>query len=292
MYSNSKPNQHGFTLLELIVVVGVLGLITAMATDFMVNQTNQQRFDTTKLRLEQIRYAIIGDSSRSLNGQPVFSGYIADTGEVPTQLRQLVSNAEYCTTDITKTTEADCGSADWHEAPVGWKGPYLPVSGINDDFSDGWGNNDPYNYGWSYSAPGAGLDILITSLGLDGSVGTSSSNSIDQAYESDASMVISASHYAGRDVAININNTSSIDPSLFCYNFVAPGGVSSATSSAVISKTDVFGIVQITSVSQMPNLASNCGDASPYASAAVGSAVVAHNLYSLGSGNLEVTIFN
>ncbi|RDE18303.1 type II secretion system protein [Motiliproteus coralliicola] len=302
MHNNSKPNQRGFTLLELIVVVGVLGLITAMATDFMVNQTNQQRFDTTKLRLEQIRYAIIGDSSRSLNGQPVFSGFIADTGRVPTQLRQLVSNAEYCTTDITKTTKTDCGSDDWYEASDNWKGPYLPITDLNESFTDGWGNNtnyddstvtpDPYNFGWFVSAA-TGSDIEIISLGMNGASGASSSNTMDRSYEDNPSnkRVIYSNQYAGREVSITITNNSSHDPNLFCFDYIAPGGVSGTTSAATISATDVFGIVQITAVSKMPNLASNCSAATSYtASAAIGSAVVAHNLFTLGAKGLEVTI--
>ncbi|WP_421867237.1 prepilin-type N-terminal cleavage/methylation domain-containing protein [Motiliproteus sp.] len=292
MHSN-KPNQQGFTLLELIVVVGVLGLITAMATDFMVNQTNQQRFDTTKLRLEQIRYAIIGDSSRSLNGQPAFSGYIADTGRVPSQLRQLVSNDAYCTSDDS-LTEAVCG-ADWFGGASNWKGPYLPISNGNDYLLDGWGNgsSDRYNFGWSYSGS-AGSDITITSLGMDGSNGSSSTNAVDQSYEADQSLTILAWQYAGRNVDVGLTNNSADNDAYFCLVTQEPGGGSqtidlNTTPAPTISATDVFGLVDLDIYKKDGVETDDCSAISLHASSSV-VPVIAHNLYSLGAGDLEVTI--
>jgi hypothetical protein len=57
--------------------------------------------------MEQIRYAIIGDSSRSLNGSPTISGFIADTGRLPASIENLMSNVAYCSVP-SEYNEEDC----------------------------------------------------------------------------------------------------------------------------------------------------------------------------------------
>ena len=76
-------HQSGFTLLELIVVVAVLGLVTSLASDLVINDTNQKRHEVTKQRLAEIKYAIIGNTSHALNNQPIVSGFYADVGSLP-----------------------------------------------------------------------------------------------------------------------------------------------------------------------------------------------------------------
>lgn len=214
--------QRGFTLLELIVVVGLLGLMTSLATDYMVNETNQQRYDVTKKRLEQIRYAILGDPSRELNGQPTYSGYIADTGSVPKYLSDLLRN-NYCASNPVKP-KASC--VEWREIE-NWNGPYLTATDFmtislctdlsynnqpacleeGEDwntvtvpvFRDGWGNRnqdivtDTQLSGWFYSndlvnigpeehKPSNGDDIFVRSKGLDGE---SSSDTAKNRFEHD-----------------------------------------------------------------------------------------------------------
>jgi prepilin-type N-terminal cleavage/methylation domain-containing protein len=187
MINLQKKKQTGFTLLELIVVISLLGLVTSLASDFVINETNQQRLNTTKQRMEQIRYAIIGDSSRSLNGQPTISGFIADTGKVPVSIRQLLSDKGYCE-DQSKHDKSACDSdgKTWIPGVALWKGPYLQPTGyktIKDVcdstgvpaesvpvYRDGWGNVDkdsadctlqPHaNFGWNFSQ---GIDNTIPS---------------------------------------------------------------------------------------------------------------------------------
>ncbi len=207
---NFKANkQTGFTLLELIVVIGLLGLVTSLASDFMINESNQQRFDTSKNRLEQVRYAIIGDSSRSLNGQPTISGFIADTGRLPGSTANLLGNIDFCTkpeftnkascvlpaewkagvcSDVSYINKADCesNSATWSVADANWNGPYLRANNDN-DFYDGWSNSI------TTTVASGGL-LTITSLGLDRAVGESTSEYAQ--YEADQSVVIYKKDYS------------------------------------------------------------------------------------------------
>jgi prepilin-type N-terminal cleavage/methylation domain-containing protein len=201
MSNNTRRLETGFTLLELIVVIALLGLVSSLATDFMVSETNQQRYETTQQRMEKIRYAIIGDISRTLNGQPVFSGFIADEGEVPSNLTQLTLSG-HCVSG-TGSNESDCATdgGTWKSR----NGPYLSVT----DLKDGWGNN------FTYTVPSG---VLITSLGLDKTIGTTSTNPADNVYETDQSLTIPANHYAGgsHNIDIYIENNTGEPDDIFC----------------------------------------------------------------------------
>jgi prepilin-type N-terminal cleavage/methylation domain-containing protein len=199
--TNSKRKNAGFTLLELVVVVAVMGLISSMAMDVYTDNTNQARYDLTKKRVEEIRYAIIGDDSRSLNGQPTISGFIADTGKVPSEIRQLILK-EYCEDDPWQVTDSDCTSTWVDQTEYNWKGPYLKayssvkytrkIGGVDVSknipvYRDGWGGNinnhqvissipadaliqknnqikDMKNFGWEFVGAS---DISLQSYGLD-----------------------------------------------------------------------------------------------------------------------------
>lgn len=135
--------QRGFTLLELIVIVAVLGVIATMATEYMVQDFKQDQLSDTKKRWKVIRAAV--------------SQYYQEQNEFPSTLSKLV----------------DCSSC----APPG--GPYL----VNPDFDgstpvyrDGWWNSgvEPdSNFGWEYRVASDGQSVTLRSLGMDGAVGGS-----------------------------------------------------------------------------------------------------------------------
>ena len=212
----SQKKQFGFTLLELIVTLSVLGVMTSLATDFFVNESNQKRFELSKKRVETIRYAIVGDDSRNLNSQVSISGFVTETGELPTELRQLLVKS-YCD-EPTYFTSSDCtlASGTWI-TQTNWQGPYLRPTGTesitdgagNDRvvsvYRDAWGtknsvqDEDLRNFGWNFNRiewdttatppewndNDAGLNLKVQSLGLNQETGTSSSNSDDARYEAD-----------------------------------------------------------------------------------------------------------
>jgi prepilin-type N-terminal cleavage/methylation domain-containing protein len=237
----NKRKNAGFTLLELVVVVAVMGLISSMAMDLYTDNTNQTRYDLTKKRVEEIRYAIIGDDSRTLNGQPTISGYIADTGKVPTEIRQLILK-EYCIGDPLYFTKNHCesGGETWknQETEINWKGPYLKTltsekltRTINGAlvisnvpvFRDGWGrslghsNEDMKNFGWEFKKDLVTEGIILQSYGLDRTINVSSTDPDTQLYEEDYPSVnielVTSNDYSSYSSAINyrIENKSSSD---------------------------------------------------------------------------------
>ncbi|WP_306549288.1 prepilin-type N-terminal cleavage/methylation domain-containing protein [Desulfobulbus sp.] len=189
--------RNGFTLLELLLVVTVLSAVAWMSLGVVGNNADQVRFEDTRNRLQAIRRAIIGDTSRTINGQPEVRGYVADMGGLPENLQALVSR-EYCKNHPGITTNAanECTDAGgtWVSQAVyaqdsttgiwaGWNGPYLPPGfGSVGRFLDGWGRDDDSNnnFGWVYTvdSPNAG-DLTIRSRGRDGVAGG------DEPYDSD-----------------------------------------------------------------------------------------------------------
>jgi len=153
-----KTNRHhsrGFTLLELVVVVAVLALVANLATEYLVRVTDQNRYEASRERLEKLRYAIIGDDSRTSNGQPDLVGFVHDMGRLPIELAELYREPRDCDPDTSgdqvcgATFDAKLGRT------VGWRGPYLSEQ---DAQRDGWGNR------WDYDAHSG----RILSVGADG----------------------------------------------------------------------------------------------------------------------------
>lgn len=180
-----KNSEQGFTLLELLMVVAILSAVAWMALGTVTNDMGQVRYEDTRNRLNAIRKAIIGDTSRTLNGGPQISGYVADIGELPSELNALIQK-DYCPDHPEIDNSTDCATAGetWEDSRptytynstygiwAGWRGPYLNAAELTDypKFLDGWGNNDDSgNFGWTYipDFPDSG-ELTVQSLGMDG----------------------------------------------------------------------------------------------------------------------------
>ncbi|MBS3965064.1 MAG: prepilin-type N-terminal cleavage/methylation domain-containing protein [Methylomonas sp.] len=177
---------HGFTLLEMLLVIFLMALVASTGLMLTEGVETQAKYDETKRRMELIRKAIVGDPTRTVNGAPEISGFVADMGRLPGCLRELLERL-------------DCGDPAaalpvWTHDPssgigFGWRGPYLqvlPEIGGALRFRDGYGNrddtaaDDAANSGWiwrlyvaddSLATPAATNPFAIVrlqSLGFDG----------------------------------------------------------------------------------------------------------------------------
>ncbi len=167
------PRQQGFTLLEIVLVLFLLALLASSTLFLTQGVEDQAKYDATKQRLNMIRTAIIGDTSRTINGHPEISGFAADMGRLPECLRELLSPVDCNDVDLL-LWDQDVDSQVWS----GWRGPYL----IGDSeftgemhFRDGYGNSgdtsgvvseDWRNSGWTFfddnlSIISAGFDVNV-----------------------------------------------------------------------------------------------------------------------------------
>lgn len=174
----SRKQQAGFSLLELLVVLGLMAAAAALALSSVGNRDNQNRFDETRNKIGAMRKAILGESA-VINGQLSVNGFVVDMGRLPESLEELLQEPDDC--DLNTTGVQECGrnfDAD-KELWYGWNGPYITAVGT--DYRDGWGNpaddqatkittstldDLPENHGWHWDGT-VNNTLIVTSNGLD-----------------------------------------------------------------------------------------------------------------------------
>ncbi len=136
-FSQIKPSTgaRGFTLLEVIIAVAIIGIMAAAIGPLAIRQINRVRVDATYTELERIRESLIA--------------YYEDIGSFPSQNAGLASLIS--------------------DASSGWRGPYIefshdnPIEAVT---TDAFG--ETYLYDLSPSiASGSSTDLIIASMGVN-----------------------------------------------------------------------------------------------------------------------------
>ncbi len=138
--------SHGYSFIELIVVIIIVGIIATVAMRSMRGANDVAKVELTKQRLDRIAKAIVGDPSLVSGGNRTSYGYVGDVGAFPSNLDALASNPGGYTT---------------------WRGPYivddLTPDGSNTRFKqDGWGQTLTYSGGVTIGSSGGGSAITRT----------------------------------------------------------------------------------------------------------------------------------
>jgi general secretion pathway protein G len=128
-----RPDGRGFTLLEILVVLLVIGLLAGLVAPQVLGRVGEARTTTARTQLSLLATAL--------------DSYRLDNGDYPTTAQGLAALR-------TKPTSAP--------VPANWRGPYLrrdvPV--------------DPWGRAYVYSYPAAwGAQFELYSLGRDGKAG-------------------------------------------------------------------------------------------------------------------------
>lgn len=102
-------SDHGFTLIELVIVIVILGILAAVAIPKYEDMQEQARSATIKGQVGSIRSAVAIQYSRNaLNGSatfPVLNGTIFADGNVP---KEPVMNS-----NVVKTTPGIDNAGGW-----------------------------------------------------------------------------------------------------------------------------------------------------------------------------------
>jgi len=125
-----RLDQGGFTLIELVMIIVVLGILAAVAVPKFADMANSSKINATKQELSSMKRGIVGDPSVTAGGEYVDRGFEGDVGFLPSQLPDLVNRP---------------GSVAVYNflTRLGWNGPYLD-SADGAFQTDAWGN--PYIY--------------------------------------------------------------------------------------------------------------------------------------------------
>ncbi len=194
----------GLTLLELVVVLGILALLSSVAIRSMGPIADQARYESTQRLLDELRVAVAGHAPRqALGDSTVIHGIVADTGMLPSNLDDMLVRPTGWLDRSLQSFDSDRDSIDDVTLVSGWNGPYMQLGAGRTEVVDGWGHEPVLN------ANLGGLDLI--SLGSDGdSIGTESG------YQANLTIPILSKDIAGDLVCrlfdIDSNSGLRIDP--------------------------------------------------------------------------------
>lgn len=144
----------GFTLIEIVVVLGILALMMAISTPYILGRIEAGREKATREEMKNIFQSISGNKEKG------YLGFLGDMGKLPDTLTNLI---------VKPTGVSDFNYNHTNKVGMGWGGPYLQGFSEADLTRDEWGNE------YQYSPSGANAGQIISG-GPDHDLSTTGDN--------------------------------------------------------------------------------------------------------------------
>lgn len=129
MSGNHRPGAvvraDGFTLVEIVIIIVVLGILAAVAVPKFADMSDSSREAATRKEMTELQRAIVGSPDVVAAGRLVSGGFEGDIGHLPGRLDDLV-------------LRPDSISVYDRFSRLGWNGPYIDSSG-GSFRTDAWG---------------------------------------------------------------------------------------------------------------------------------------------------------
>ncbi|MDX1928676.1 MAG: hypothetical protein SFV81_19260 [Pirellulaceae bacterium] len=193
-----KPlSRLALTLLELVVVLGILAVLSTVAVRSLEPIADQARYEMTQTVLNDVRLATLGSGEAD-------SCFLRDTGVLPGDVDDLSIRPAALIAHAVQSFDSDQDAVNDVTLSSGWNGPYLQLGAGLSEVLDGWGAtpNLVANSG----------ELEIVSLGSDGD-----SIAPEDGYRTDVTATIQTREYLGnitfRLFAIDGLSGLRIDPS-------------------------------------------------------------------------------
>lgn len=129
--------SEGFTLLELVVVIAVIGVLAAAVTPAVMQQIMDTRISSTQEEARTLHEAMVGNHAQ------MRFGFVGDIGRLPASLAELVQRGSL----------PNYSTANTRGIGMGWRGPYVNSGTSPGDYaSDAFGRPYTVNSGQVRSA--------------------------------------------------------------------------------------------------------------------------------------------
>ena len=138
-------SNKGFTLLEILMVIILIGIVAATAVMFIGNILEQQSVDLTLKDMQNLNHAIVGNPDLVEGGVRNSFGYTGDMGALPANLTALILQGG----QLGWRADTGFGGLTNLGTGAGWRGPYVEDkqddSGTYLALLDGWGRLYSYD---------------------------------------------------------------------------------------------------------------------------------------------------
>lgn len=145
-----RLDQHGFTLIELVIVIVVLGILAAFAAPRFADIGSSSKRTATLDEMNGLKRAIVGNPSATAGGEYIDRGFEGDVGQAPTRLQDLARKPDSIST-YDKLTR------------LGWNGPYFDSTG-GSYLKDAWGVDYSYDPSGRRLISTGGPDSIIVTF--------------------------------------------------------------------------------------------------------------------------------